>query len=323
MSNRAPCGALFPTRHPYASLLTGRRALNPKRLRWFVFDAKVERLAPIRSFALFAGGWVAIAMAPARADDEQAHRQPMPEPLLAETITDIDGREAGELELEVNALTWRALRGGAHKWQASFEGEFLATSRLGLRVEALYQRTVIASVDTDGASPIGVTGGVSWKLLHDFRHDLHAQAEVGFRYPNEMAAAVEPEDSALPLVADLRAGWRRGLVTLRTSVGVEAGGNVAHAPVRGSIGILAPLGPSERYGFWGFEFEVDAARQAPALLALNLVPNLEPLRLPFRLGLAVPWSVGGRDTEPSLGIFVRLFVESGREIAYGETGRAE
>jgi hypothetical protein len=59
------------------------------------------------------------------------------------------------------------------------------------------------------------------------------------------------------------------------------------------------------------------------LFALNLVPNLEPLRLPLRLGLALPWLVGGRQAEPSMGIFVRLFIESGREIAYGETGRAE
>lgn len=266
---------------------------------------------------------MAISRGRAYAEDGASHRQPMPEPLLAETITDIDGREAGELELELNALTWRALRGGAHTWQASVEGEFLATSHLGLRIEARYQRTVTAPVDAEGARPMGVSAGVSWKLLQDFQRDLHAQVEVGFRYPSEIAVAVDPEDSALPLAADLRAGWRRGMSTLRASFGVEAGGASAHAPVRGTIGILEPLGPSERYGFWGLEIEVDAARRAPALLALNVVPNLEPLGLPFRLGLALPWSLGSRETQPSLGIFVRLFVESGREIAYGETGHAE
>jgi hypothetical protein len=264
---------------------------------------------------------LAIATGRAFAEDEATHRQPIPEPLLAETTTDIDGREAGEVELELNGLTWRALRGGAHKWQASFEGEFLVTSHLGLRVEGLYQRT--APVDADGARPVGVTAGASWKLLHDFRHDLHLQAEVGFRYPSDLANAVEPGESPLPLVADLRAAWRRGLWTLRASLGAGAGAAAVHAPLRSSVGIFAPLGPSERFGFWGIEMDADAARRTPGVLALNLVPNLEPLGLPFRLGLALPWSIGARDTEPSVGIFVRIFIESGREIAYGETGRAE
>jgi hypothetical protein len=264
---------------------------------------------------------VAISTGSAFAQDDATHRQPMPEPLLAETITDIEGREAGELELELNGLNWRALRGGAQKWQASLEGEFLVTGHLGLRLEALYQRA--APVDADGARPLGVNAGASWKLLQDFRHDLHLQAEVGFRYPSDAANAVEPGESPLPLVADLRAGWRRGPWTLRGSFGVGAGTAAAHAPFRSTVGVFAPLGPSERYGFWGIEMDGDAARRTPAVLALNLVPNLEPLRLPFRIGLALPWAIGARETEPSLGIFVRIFVESEREIAYGETGHAE
>jgi len=264
---------------------------------------------------------VAISTGSTFAQDDATHRQPIPEPLLAETITDIDGREAGELELELNGLNWRALRGGAQKWQASLEGEFLVTARLGLRLEALYQRG--RPVDTDGVRPIGASAGASWKLLHDFRRDLHLQAEVAFRYPSDTAIAVEPGESPLPLVADLRAAWRRGRWTLRGSVGVGAGTAAAHAPFRGTVGVFAPLGPSERYGFWGIEMDGDAARRTPAVLALNLVPNLEPLRLPFRIGLALPWAIGARETEPSVGIFVRIFVESGREIAYGETGRAE
>jgi len=54
---------------------------------------------------------------------------------------------------------------------------------------------------------------------------------------------------------------------------------------------------------------------------LNLEPNLAALHLPFRLGLAVPWNVGGNATTPIVGLYVRLFFESAREVEFGRTGR--
>jgi hypothetical protein len=46
------------------------------------------------------------------------------------------------------------------------------------------------------------------------------------------------------------------------------------------------------------------------------VPNLVPGGIPFRLGLAIPWALGERDDRPSLGIFLRVFHESGRELDF-------
>jgi hypothetical protein len=48
--------------------------------------------------------------------------------------------------------------------------------------------------------------------------------------------------------------------------------------------------------------------------AANIVPNLVPAGIPFGVGLALPWAIGERDTRPSLGLFVRIFYESSREI---------
>lgn len=59
-------------------------------------------------------------------------------------------------------------------------------------------------------------------------------------------------------------------------------------------------------GFAGLELEVDGARSAPVVLAPNLVADTETIGLPFRLGIALPWSVAAAPGEPRLGVFVRL-----------------
>jgi hypothetical protein len=105
--------------------------------------------------------------------------------------------------------------------------------------------------------------------------------------------------------------------TLRASVGGQAGGPAAYAPVRASAGVFLPFGGSEVFGFWGVELDVDAARASPMIAALNLVPRLSRLGLPFKVGVAVPWAIGASATEPSLGLLVRLFVESESENEYG------
>jgi hypothetical protein len=82
--------------------------------------------------------------------------------------------------------------------------------------------------------------------------------------------------------------------------------------------VYTPFGSSDRYGFLGIEADADGGRQHPIVVALNLVPSLAPLGLPFAIGLGVPWAIGVRSTEPTLGVLVRLFFESAREIEYGE-----
>ena len=257
---------------------------------------------------------VALLLLPraARADEPDDHRAPIPEPLLSETVTDVDGTEAGEIELEANGAVLRALRGGARALDSSLEIEWLATRRFGLRLEP----TLSHDADGDAKTAVGFSGGASWKLLQDFVHEFHADAEVLARVPWEQSPIVQPGDPALPLAFDLRAGWRRDPMTLRWSAGVGAFGDPQHLPLRGSLAALFPFEGSGRFGFWGLELDADGARGAPFVAALDVVPNLEPTGLPLRIGLALPWNIGERDDRPSLGLFLRVFYESAREIEF-------
>jgi hypothetical protein len=87
--------------------------------------------------------------------------------------------------------------------------------------------------------------------------------------------------------------------------------------------LLVPIDPSGRFGFCGLEVDVDGARPAPAVIALNVVPNFVPAGIPVRVGLALPWVPGEQDTRPSFGIYLRVFYESAREIEFarGTGGR--
>jgi hypothetical protein len=77
--------------------------------------------------------------------------------------------------------------------------------------------------------------------------------------------------------------------------------------------LLTPLGGAQRNGFWGLEATADGAKVAPFALALDIVPDLTSVGLPFRVGLVGSHSFGAPETLPSWGVFVRLFIESGRE----------
>jgi hypothetical protein len=239
--------------------------------------------------------------------------EPMPEPILGETVTDIDGSEAGELELEANGSVIRARRGRDHSLDASVEIEWLVTRGLGIRLEPSIGRDV-GRVSTTGA---GASGGVSLKVLQDFERQLYVQVELLGRVPaTEETPVVQVGDPAQPLVGDVHAGVRLGLLTLRGHMGVGAGGASAAPPFRAGAAVLLPIDPSGRFGFYGLEVDADGARPAPAVIALNVVPNFVPAGIPIRVGLALPWIPGEQDTRPSFGIFLRLFYESEREIAF-------
>ena len=258
----------------------------------------------------------------ATAEDETTrdpHRPPMPEPILAETTTDIDSIEPGELEFEVNMMAMRSRRGGASSLELSPELEWLPYRRFGLRVEPFFdrQRDAGSSLTQDHA---GVSGGVAWKLLQDFPHDFHLQAQVDARVPSELDATVQPGESPLPVSIDLRSGVRRGSWTLRNSLGVSLGGDAAHVPLRASAAILTPFESSGRSGFFGVEVEADGARVHPVVLSFEAKPSLIPLGLPFSVALALPFSIGAEAREPSYGFFVRLLFESERETADGHGG---
>jgi hypothetical protein len=256
----------------------------------------------------------------ARADNLDEARSPMPEPIVEETTTDIDGRDVGELEYEANAVWLRSRVAGAFDLQLSAEVEWLIVRRFGVKLEPFYERGADAGASTTTSQ--GITGSASLKLVQDFKDDFHLQAEASWRVPTDVSTTVDPGESPLPFSFDLRSGFRRAGWTLRNSLGVSAGAVGAHVPIHGSAALLTEIEPSGTCGFWGVEVEADGARPNPVLVALELVPSLLPAGLPFSLGFVLIYSVAADPSAPSYGFMVRLFVESERERDYGGSVRA-
>ena len=242
--------------------------------------------------------------------EEPGTHPPLPEPILAETTTDIDGTAPGEIEIEANAIVLRSRVGGAVTLQLSSELEWLVTRRFGFKVEPFFERDADAAASPTHSG--GVSAGVSWKLIQDFEHNFHLQLEALGRVPSDVSTTLDPGESPLPFSFSLQSGLQEGPWTLRNSLGVSVGGEGAHLPLRGSVAILRGFEPTSRYGFWGIEVEADGARTSPVVVALDLVPA----GLPFALGFVLPYSVAADARVPSYGFFVRLFVESAREAAY-------
>lgn len=213
------------------------------------------------------------------------------------------------MELEANGSNMASLRGGHRSLDASVEVEWLATRRLGLRLEP--------TVSRDGEVEGGVSAGASWKLVQDFEHDFHLQLELLGRLPWTDTEIIQPGDPDQPLALDLKAAWRAGPVTVRPGIGVGAFGDADHNPARASLAFLLPFEEVGRFGFWGFELDSDWGRRSPLVAALELVPNLEPLGIPIGLGFALPVAVGEPADRPSIGLYVRIFYESAREIEFG------
>ena len=250
----------------------------------------------------------------ARAEVDVIERAPVPEPILTETVTDIDGHEADELEFEASGSNSRAVTGGAYELQGSVEGEWLVTNRFGVRGEAFFSggRRFGENVPRGG---FGMSFAGSVKLVRDLRRDFYLQVEAAGRVPFDAPQIVQPGEATLPIVIDLRAAWRRAFLTFRGGFGVEAG-RFADVPLRTSLGIFTSLG-HERFGFVGLEFDGDFARRNPVVLALDVVPSLTSIGLPFKLGFALPLALGVDSTKPSIGFFFRIVVESSRELEYG------
>jgi hypothetical protein len=247
------------------------------------------------------------------AAEAPAERPPIPEPILAESITDIDAPAGGEIEVELNASYLRARQGGAYELEVGPEIEWLATDRLGTMLELFGGRE--APPGGPSSNRFGASLGLSWKLLHVFEHDFHLQAEVKGRYPTDLTTE-DPGESALPLSIDLLSALRAGRWTLRSSLGVSAGHAPAHVPVRGSVVVLTSLGGSQRNGFWGLEATADGAKVTPFALALDVVPDLTPVGLPFRVGIVGSYSFGAPGSVPWWGAFIRVFFESAREVEF-------
>lgn len=246
-----------------------------------------------------------------------ATRPPLPESILTESATDIDAEAAGELEYEANLTNLRARVGAAQETLASLEIEWRALRQLGFRLEP----SVAHLADTPratGHDSYGLGGAMAVGLLHDFVHDWHLQAEfLGRTSRYETAHVFDPSDTQLPYAADLLSALRIGRWTFRSTVGIEAGGPYARAPLHSDVAILTGIAQEERFGFLVIEGRADWARSAPLVVAPEYVADATALGLPFRLGIALPINVGVSATAVSYGMFMRLVFLTSREAEFG------
>jgi hypothetical protein len=215
---------------------------------------------------------LALLAANAHAGEE---RPKLPEPVIAESITDIDASESGELEGD--AVGAAAASGG---WAASAEVEWRATDRLGVAAEGTLVRE-------GGASASDVLVGLSWLLAADRAHEMYLQVEASgaIEQNADLAPPVALGDPALPYALGLRWAARRGWWTLRAGLGAEFGGTPrpGGVPLRSSVALLGQLGPLVP----GLELLADGAR-APALkFAPTVLWDATTMRLPIRIGAAV------------------------------------
>ena len=251
---------------------------------------------------------------PVRAELRTAGASPvrakMPEPLLTESITDLDDERAGEVEVDVNGSAFRRTS-AVRQWQSSVEVEWRALERLGLALDLGVGRAL-----GQATSPVmSVRPAASWVLTHSQPLDFHLMAEVSARISHDATEDVQdPGDGALPLSGGIRFGIRHGLLTVRTFLGASGGGHSAHAvPLRAQAAVLAEFGREGRLGFAGFEMDTDWARRTPLTLAGNLILRGAHLQVPFDLGIAVPWTPHSQYADASVGILVRLIFEIDRE----------
>ncbi len=236
----------------------------------------------------------------------------MPEPLIGETITDIDGYEAGELEVDLAGVAQPARNGGAGAWSGSLEMEWRATARVGLGLEVGLRGPLGAAV-AGGAQAVSLRPAASLVLLHDPAHDFHLMAEASAQLEEEGGLPSEPGDPALPARFGLRAGLRQGFLTLRAGAGLGVGsGSARRVPLRSGLAVLLGIGPAGRFGFAGVEVDADWARRTPLLLAPQLVVDAKTLGMPALLGLALLLRLDPESHEPRLGFLLRVMVEIDR-----------
>jgi hypothetical protein len=251
---------------------------------------------------------------PVRAEEEttlpSTLRGKMPEPLLTESITDLDGTRAGEVEIDVSASALHR-ETGAGQWQSSVEVEWRALERLGFALDLGVGR----AFDSARSTVVSVRPAASWVLMHAQPLDCHLMAELSGRVSRDDNEDLQdPGEGALPVSGGLRFGIRTGWLTARTFLGAGAGSHSAHAvPLRAQAAVLAELGPKGRLGFAGFEVDADWARRTPVTLAANLILRGGTVHVPLDLGIAVPWTPQSRYGDASVGVLVRLILEIDRD----------
>jgi len=224
---------------------------------------------------------------------------PMPEPVLGESVADIDGSYAGELEVDVTALVGRQ-----SSWASAVAIEARVLDWLGLEAEVEYSQAPAAS---EGEVELRVSGSVSF--LHDFERGLHGQVEIGGRLTAEPEQGPNLGEPRAPISSGVRLGLDQRWWTLRLGLGVAFGSESAHAvPAWASATAFLNLG-RDRWASLGLDGEADWTRRNPFTLAPTLLLDARTLRWPVRLAIVTPYGFAGGGAEAWFGLMVRLIGE--------------
>lgn len=244
-----------------------------------------------------AGGWLLAALAcsplaaPAQgfSPRQSWYATKLPEPLLGESITDLDGTKAGEVELDHTALGLPSKGARPGSLRASAELEWRITERFGLGIEVGGSREGAPALVTPALSV-----GVSYALFHDLARDLHLMAEVRARLLEENESGIslpvaDPSEPGRRVMAGLRGGGRYGLLTVRAAAALEAVGDSAHVvPLRLELAALGSFGPRGAWGFGGLELIADWTRPGILVWAPMVLLDGAWLGLPVKLAGSVP-----------------------------------
>ncbi len=240
----------------------------------------------------------------ASATPDAAVQPHVPEPILTESITDIDTLHGGELELTANGSVMRTLCCGGGAFQTSLEAEWRATALVGLVVEPSVSVPLVPGVPAE----FGVRTGVAVALWRDFVHDFYLQGEAVARLgPDNLSNLPDPGEASLPYDVDVRGAFRRGRWTVRGNLGAET--DAANFGVRAGAAFMLALDRDSKASFVAVEASMDSFRANFMTLALNLSVEAEPLRFQ----LATPWTPALGQTPASIGIVLRVLVELDRD----------
>jgi hypothetical protein len=236
----------------------------------------------------------------------------MPEPLIGESITDLDRAQAGELELDLTGALRPSTATSTALWAGSLEAEWGATERLGLALE-LGLSNAGEGGGSRGSTEPSLRAAASWALLHDSALDLHLQAEATVRLLRESDAEVgrlvDPGNSLLPVSFGFRGGIRQSIWTIRGAIGGAAGGHSSHlVPLRGDLALFGEFRCGGPCGFAGLELDADWSWRDPFVLAPTLVLDGARFHLPFRFGVAVPLALSAERSGAA--VFLRMIYEA-------------
>ena len=249
--------------------------------------------------ALVAAG--SAARADDDAHDDDAYDQ-IAEPLIGESVTDIDGTEPGEAEVDLTAMAARRLD-ASNAGTAELEAEVKLTHRLGVNL--------LIDLNGDDGRPVGqvvLSAGASYGLLHDYKRQFHLSLEANATLYGGVIGALKHNDFGAPYTVGLRAAWRHGWFTTRYGLGLALDGD-RNIPLFAAVAFVGEWGRHNRRSFAGIDIVSDWSSQVPLTIAPEVALGFKIHELPMRVGLALPLNIGYRREDFSVGGLVRIVFE--------------